>query len=248
MRKEYARLEQELLGDDYGLLLESVKVTAPFMRRFRNWEEVIAFMRTGTSEDPEKDEVLRPIFGMHQNDRNPRWRTILLVIFWPGLKSIQWNKGSWDSDIAELWQNIVWTFLEVVCRIDIGRRRGRLVQKVINDTIHHLHDEYSNIWKIKNHEIMPEGDEYEALVRNSGFSQEIRRLGWIRKLRTYMKEGRINEADFFIIVGTRVYGEPLVDYAREHGLDYQAVSKRRRRAEAAIRDYEKKLHESCPKK
>ena len=76
-------------------------------------------MRSGTSKDPRKDEVLRPILPAHAEDEDPRWRTILLAIFWPGLESIHFRKTRLGSDPDERWQTIVWTFLQVFCRIDV---------------------------------------------------------------------------------------------------------------------------------
>ncbi len=242
MRREYARLEQELQEEEYRTLLQELKGNAEFLRRYDTWADVVAFMRDGEANDQLTDEVLRPVFKAHTESGDRRWRTILLVIFWPGLESISWKKRGWDPDIEERWQNIVWAFLQVVCLIDVNRRPGRLVQKVINDTVHRLHDEYRQTWKIKSHEIMSESDEYESHIKDfDGSSQEGRKFAWIRKLRAYMQEGLINEADFLLLIGTRLYGKPLVDYARERGLNYQAISKRRRRTEAAIRNYEKIL-------
>jgi hypothetical protein len=251
MRREYARLDQEIQGEDYGLLLQQLKEKAPFFCRFDTWADIVDFMRDETLNAGLTDEVLRPIFEAHAESGDHRWRTILLVIFWPGLESISWKKRGWDPDIEERWQNIVWTFLQVVCRIDISRHPDHLVQKTINNTIHRLHDEYRQIWKIKSHEIMPEGDEFDSLISGVECAehscQELNEEAGIKKLKTYMQEGLISEADFLLLVGTRVYGKPLVNYARECGLAYQVVKKRRQRAEASIRVYEKKSKKYVPK-
>lgn len=203
-------------------------------------------MREGTSRDPRKDEVLRPIFAAHAADSDPRWRTILLVIFWPGLESIHWKKHFWDRDPEELWHNIAWTFLEVLCRVDVKLRPHRLVQKVINDTAHHLHDEYRCIWDGANGEFTVEPEVLEALAGgvewNPTAGIELREAQELEicRLREHLEAGRITEADYLLLVGTRVYGTPVVDYAREKGLAYQAVKKRRQRIEAAIRGFEEK--------
>ncbi|MCD6405315.1 MAG: hypothetical protein J7M19_05780, partial [Planctomycetes bacterium] len=39
-----------------------------------------------------------------------------------------------DPEFEELWSNAVWIFLEAVCRLDLAKRPGRLVQKLVNDT------------------------------------------------------------------------------------------------------------------
>ena len=48
----------------------------------------------------------------------------------------------------------------------------------------------------------------------------------------------ISEADFLLLVGTRVYGKTAAQYARETGMCSDLARKRRLRAEAAIRKAE----------
>lgn len=198
-------------------------------------------MRKGTSKDPGKDEVLRPIFELHSKDRDPRWRAILLGFFWPGLESIHYKKRDWEPDPEDRWQNIVWVFLEVVCRIDVKRRPIRLASKIYNDTVHRLHDEYQRTSARAIHEAPSEPDEIELLAGGSedvafaeiDFCEE--RDAEINRLRKHVEADRISEADFLLLVGTKVYGKPISEYAREAGLDYQSVKKRRLRVEAIIR-------------
>jgi hypothetical protein len=242
--RDRERLEQELQTSEYQRLVRRLQKKEPFLRQFGTWADVIAFMRNGTSTDPRKDEVLRPIFAAHAEDEDPRWRAVLLAIFWPGLESIHYQKRGWDADPDERWQNITWTFLQVLCRIDVTRRPDRLVQKVFNDTVHHLHDEYRRAWNRTNREFTAEPEEIDALaggVEGIDFAavdlreaQEIE----INRLREHLDAGRITEADFLLLVGTRVYGQSIADYAREAGLDYQVAKKRRQRAEAVIRRFE----------
>jgi len=239
--RDRERLERELETDDYHRLLRDLQGGSPFLRRFKNWADVIAFMRKGTSVDPLKDEVLRPIFAAHAEDSDPRWRTILLLIFWPGLESLHFQKRHWDADPDELRHNIVWTFLQTICRVDVSQRPSRLVQKVVNDTAHRLHDEYRRIWDRANREVAVDPGEIEELSRaidgidTSGMelreAQEIE----IRRLREHRDASLITETDFLLLVGTNVYGKSVVDCAREMGLSYAAARKRRSRAEAAIR-------------
>ena len=238
------QLEQELKSEKYQELLVRLQRKEPFLRHFGTWTDVIAFMRTGTSDDPRKDEVLRPVFETHAEDSDPRWRAILLVIFWPGLESIHFQKRGWDQDPDERWQNIVWTFLQVLCRVDVRRRPDRLVQKVFNDTVHHLYNEYRRAWERTKHEVAVDPEEINALaggIEGIDFAGIERREAQeieIKRLREHAEAGRITEVDFLLLVGTRVYGRSVSDYAREAGLGYQAAKKRRQRAEAAIRCFE----------
>jgi len=242
--RDRERLEQALQSTNYHDLLKGLQGKEPFLRQFFTWADVIAFMREGTSIDPRKDEVLRPIFEAHARDGDPRWRTILLVIFWPGLESIHFQKRGWDSDADERWQNIIWTFLQVLCRIDVRRRPDRLVQKVYNDTVHRLHDEYRRAWQRADREVAAGPEQIEALaggtegIDTSGIELREVQEKEIERLRQHMEAGRISEADFLLLAGTRVYGQSVADYARGAGLDYQVAKKRRQRAEAIIRRFE----------
>ena len=242
-----ARLQQELEKGKYLTLLRKLQGRESLFRCFHTWADVIAFMRKGTSLDSGKDKVLRPIFELHREDNDPRWRAILLVIFWPGLQSLHWQKQGWDPDPDERWQNITWTFLQVLCRVDVRRRPDRLVQKVYNDTVHHLHDEYRRAWNRMNWEFLADPEEIDALVggvEGIDFAgMEIRKAQEIqvKQLREHMKEGRISDADFLLLVGTRVYGKSIADYARETGLSYEVAKKRRQRAEAIIRRFEAEM-------
>lgn len=246
-RKQHQKqLEQELESRSYRELLLQLQKQAPFLCSFESWTDVLAFMRRGTSQDPQKDEILRPIFKAHRQGQDPRWRTILLAIFWPALESIHWKKRYWDPDPDNRWENILWVFVEVICRIDVTKRPCRLVQKVFNDTVHHLHDEYRREWDRMEREEAKEDEELEDLAPGAediGFAAvELRdaQEAEIRRLQRHMQEGRVSEADFFLLVGTRIYGNSVADHARKAGLGYQVAKKRRQRAEAAIRRFEEK--------
>ncbi|MCD6404319.1 MAG: hypothetical protein J7M19_00670 [Planctomycetes bacterium] len=237
------RLEQEIRGEPYTSLLRQLQQANAFLRRFGNWADIIAFMRNGTSRDPLKDEILRPIFQAHAEDEDARWRTILLVIFWPGLESTYYRKRAWDDNESERWSNVTWAFLQVICRIDVSKRPDRLVQKVINDTIHAVHDEYRREWDRTNCEIPTDPDLLEALAgaaEDAGMVEVLiseEREFQIHRLREHMEVGCITETDLALIVGTRVYGRPLRECAEEADLSYEAAKKRRHRAEAAIRSF-----------
>jgi hypothetical protein len=203
-------------------------------------------MQDGTPTDPYKDKVLQPIIAAHAADRDPRWRGVLLAIFWSDLEKLLCLKRRWDPDEGELWRNVTWIFIEVLSRIDLNQRPERLAQKVLNDTSHRLHDEYQDAWDRANQEFATEPEEIATLAGGAedatfaAFALREEQEVEIRRLRTHMEAGRITEADFVLLVGTRIYGRSVVDYAREAGLTFQTAKKRRQRAERAIRRFEGK--------
>ena len=233
------QLERRILHDDHQSLLDRLCKRNPGLRGFADWGEVVAVMRRGTSRDPEKDAILRPICEAHAADRDPRWRTILLAIFWPALESICRRKRHWDADPDSLWANVVWAFLRSVCRLDPSKRRAGLVQKIVNDVFHGLHDDYRRDWNRAARELPTDPDELarcavanerEDVVAVLRRAQEER----IAILKEHRGAGRISDADFLLLVGTQVYGRSLADCARESGLSYEAAKKRQQRAIRAI--------------
>ena len=235
------RLEREVGGETYTTLLRQLHRTHSSLRRFGTWTDVIAFMREGTSDDPLKEEALLAILEAHAADRDPRWRAVLLAVFWPGLDSIFNRKKRWDGDADERWQNVQWAFLQTVCRLDIGRRTDRLVQRLMSGTIHRLHDEYRRVWRLNEHETATEPEQLDELLEGGeevdfdAMDLRAKQEAEIKRLREHADAGRISEADFLLLVGTRVYGKTAAQYARETGISCDLARKRRLRAEAAIR-------------
>jgi len=105
--KDREQLELELASEGYRMLLHRLQEDSVLLRSFRTWEDTIAFMRTGVSACPAKDDILRPICQSHSEDHDPRWRTILLLIFWPSLKSLCMQKRMLDREYGELWASVV---------------------------------------------------------------------------------------------------------------------------------------------
>ena len=237
-------LEQEIGGENYSALLLKLQETEPFLRQFGGWTDVIAFMRGGTSDDPRKDDVLRPILAAHAADQDARWRTLLLAVFWPGLDAIATRKQRWDADADERWQNVVWAFLQVVCKTDPAKRRDRLVQKIVNDTRYKFHDEYRRLWRKDEREVVTDPGMFEDLAGVDdtpvfeNLDRQMAQDAEIERLRSHLDAGRIKEVDFLLLVGTRVYGKTASESGREIGMNTGQARKRRQRAEAAIRKKE----------
>jgi len=250
------QLEQEIQTEEYQKLLDALHRQVPSFRQFTTWMDIVMFMRDRISTDSRKDEVLRSIFKAHGEDRDPRWRGIILLMFMPALENLYSFKRRWDPNPDCLWSNVMWAALEVISRIDVNLRPNRLAQKIYNDVVYYLHNTYLRQWDHGEREEPFEQERLEALIDAMqidalagrvdcctnfialGLREEME--AEICRLRGHMEAGRISEADFLMLVGTTVYGESLSDYAREAGLDYQLAKKRRQRAEATIRRFEEK--------
>lgn len=240
-KRDYEALCREMRNAEFGTLLDVLRGAEPFLGQFRSWDDVVAYMRGGTSRDPDKDIVLRAILRAHAGTNDPRLRTVMLVIFWPGLEAIHFRRRAWDKDVDSRWSNVTWAFLDVLIRIDVERRPDRLVQKIVNDTMHYLYLACRREWTRTEREAATAPDLLETLappVEDSRLATMEAQDAKVQFLRDHVSAGRIGEADFHLIAGTRVYGKPLGECARELGLSHCAAEKRRQRAEAAIRGRE----------
>ena len=243
--KERKQLEQELHSIEYQSLLQRLQQEYPFYRDFSSWVDVLIFMRAGTSRDSLKDKVLRPILTAHAQDNDYHWRTVLLVVFWPGLKSLCIRSRSWDWSSDELWANAVWAFFEGVCGLNLTKRSERLVQKLINDTASNLKSQYRSEQERAAFEIPtdPELLEYLAGGQEDFSLMAVDFLdeqdAQVRRFRQHLQAGLISNIDFDLLVGTFVYGRCLRECAEEAGLSYQAAKKRRQRAVFVISHIEK---------
>jgi hypothetical protein len=243
-RQEYERLLGELHNEGYRSLLLKLQNEHPFLTRFSDWEAVVSFVHEGLYEDSRIDEILRPIFESHRQDGDPRWRNVLMVVFWPALEGIHMQRRGWDPDPEERWQNIVWTFLEYVSGVDMSARRDHLVRKVYNDTAKRLYEGYRKRAGWQETQLDEEMEERlvdEVVETAEERLRNVRRVQ-VEKLKTYRRSGLIDKEDLLVLIATRVYGRSLADYARERGMGYDMARKRRKRAEEAI------LHRQIRKK
>lgn len=237
-------VETEIREERYSELLRGLQARQPLFSRFASWDDLLMFMRNGSSQDSCKNDLLRAMLEAYKADNDPRWPVLLLAVFWPGLESLCLRRQMWESDLDELWQATVIVFLESLRRVDTAERPTRLVQKIINDTAHHLHDEFRRRWRRTDGEVLTDWDTLQGLAAKRVHYEPDRLYvmdahdAAVWRLRVHVDEGRISEADFNLVVGTRIYGQSISDYARSSGESYEALKKRRQRAEACIRQHE----------
>jgi hypothetical protein len=234
----------EVRSAGYVELLRDVQTRHRAFQQFAAWNDLLKFMANPSADEALKNELLRTALEAFKTGGDCRWSTILLAIFWPGLESLCLRRQSWSADQDEIWQIAVTAFLETLRRVDTTKRTQRLVQKIINDTAHHLYDQFARGWRKAKHEVLADWDALQGLSADR-LHYEPNRLhmmdaydaaAW--RLWLHVMEGRLSEDDYRLVVGTRIYGYSLNDFADALGESYEALKKRRQRAESCIRKYE----------
>lgn len=250
-----ARLERELSTGEYQEMLKDLKTTNPFLRRFANWQEMLTVISELPPKSVVKDEFLRPIYAAIAEDDDPRWRDILLVIFWPCMESIYIHMLFRDEDTDALWTSVQWAFFEAICGVDLGRRRDWLAKKILNDAYHNIRRGYSEQeanrarcvpldvaeWaEERKDEGGDEDDDRRSKAPDSPMAEPDREIarfeardtidGLKRQLWQEVEAGRLREVDYYLLVGTEIYRKTIADCAGKLGITPEAAKKRRQRA------------------
>jgi hypothetical protein len=250
-RNDLLHLERLLETPPYREILGQLPADRSYAR-FATWGDVVAFMRARSVNRVQKNELLGLILSAHARDQDPRWRTILLVLFWPGLRSIQTQKRRWDrDDPEELWQRIFWAFHQAICQLDGTELSAWLDARVISLTVTNLGYEYRCQWRQQKRLKLMDPDELAEMKRGDEgiefaafeFSEETeaRAAAW----RRHVDRGLITETDFQLLIGTEVCLDDLKDVAKRLGLSYEAGKKRRQRALATLRKRETRNSKKC---
>jgi hypothetical protein len=218
-------LEKEITEGGCSELLVLLQNKWPVFSRFRSWTEVLAFMREGSARDAGKDNVLRPMLDAYRENRDPRWPVVMLALFRPALESVFKLKQKWEADQDELWQNVVRIFLEVLCRVDTAKRPNRLAQKIVNDTIHCLHDEYRNQWRTAEREKHAERAFFDDMEARYGEVEDAF-LDWNERRNA---EKNPSPAELERLARSYFGKKTAADEARELGISPAAAKKRRQR-------------------
>ncbi len=233
----------EISSTPHTRLLTALAAAEPAVARFGDCPALVAFLHTPGGSRSDKDDVIAALVRAHASGRDPGWRSVLLAAFWPGLENLFSRRTQWDQDPDEVWQDLVVTFLDVLCRLDPAKRSDRFAQKIVNDTIHRLHDRYQRRWRLEEPESLVPPRE---LPHPSDLRAEPVRLDacidlhdlqerGAAVLRRHFDAGTIDELDLEILIKTRLHGVTVADLAAHLGITFDCAKKRRQRAEAAIR-------------
>jgi len=253
--KNRVQLEREIRTETYQTLLQHLQTNTPSFHRYQSWLDVAIHFQEFDFDDPGSDPLLKPVLEAHQRDGDAKWRKILLVMFWHLLIRLHRSHSRWLPDDEARWSELYWHFDRAVCRIDPERRPERLAQKLFNDTKHGLYETCikERGWTNNNRSLTCRSDndedsnEVEIACTDPSYREVEERLDLqvdIALLRSYRDRGLINETEFHLIIGSRIYGRPLRELAHEVGLGYEAARKCCQRANARIPDRPKIIPKS----
>jgi hypothetical protein len=191
----------------------------------------VTFLRDGTNQDYQtKDALLRAFLEAYQAESGRhRPAHLLLGILQPGLSRLFYqHAGRWPGlEGAELWGQIVVSFLEVASSYSLKRRPRRIAKNLLMDTLRRtlrwLHAQHGRPTSLQPRRVT--GDCAVEVAEAMPYAQAL------------VRDGIVNGEDAAILLATRIVGERLPVLARKRGRSYETLRKRRQRAQHAIRQH-----------
>ena len=215
----------------------------PQLRRFRSPHNLLAFLHSAPAE--QTDGPLLALLTLARTDRLAG-RTLLQWLL-PALKTRADRIAFPCQRRDEVWEALLYSGWEVICCYPLERRRARVAANLVLDVLHHTtqelhhHRRYSHAidedrrgWLFST----KPGRDGEASALDRQPSEPVapaRQVPVEAVVLEGVAAGVIVERDADLILRTRVDGIRLRLIARTLGVSYEALLKRRQRAEAALR-------------
>lgn len=246
LAQQWQRIQRQLRSCN-GLLVKLQRQEELF-DKFNNWSEVIAYFRRVSWRSCESDKILKPILVCIQKDDDPSWNTIITALFWHVLTSLfRRNHISNNDESDNLWQNTLWSFFQVISKVDIKTDQTKIAYRIYIATRYKLRQHCAqnhrfnnrmisiNSVKLDDEDITHQDESFDKI--NENIDKELK----LKQINRLYSRGLIKEIDKHILIATMIYGESVKEYSENSELDYELVKKRRQRAIKKLQHFEKKM-------
>ena len=228
------QLEQEwplLARRELALALARWHGLQPSLRRFQRTEDLLAFLHGAASD--ESDGPLLALLVLAADDR-AAGRFVLQAIL-PALKAQARRLATRSTPREELWELLLFHAWEAICTYPATRRHRRVAANLVLQV---LHDTSRVLRRGSPVEARAACHQTPSLPRARGRSANGAPGGPPRRLvRAAVTAGVIRRRDAALILRTRLRDSELRHLAHSSGVSYEALLKRRQRAEQALRTW-----------
>jgi hypothetical protein len=228
-----SQLEQEwplLARRELAATLARWRATQPALRRFQRTDDLLAFLHGSAAH--ESDAPLLALLALARDDRDAG-RFVLQAIL-PALKAQARRLSTRATARDELWELLLFHAWEAICTYPVTRRRrvaANLVLQVLHDTSRELR-RGSHLEARAAEPPTPTARARVRSARRAAPGPPERRL-----MRAAVTAGVIRRRDAALILRTRLRDAELHRLAHDSGVSYEALLKRRHRAERALRTW-----------
>lgn len=236
------------LEEEWGLLARGRlavefrrwKRVEPGLRAFEGPEQLLAFLWDKRASPVDKDRILAALLRLARTE--PLASRVLLRAMLPGLKGwaarLLRRSPEREREPAlereELWQVLFCALLERIKTYPLKDRPGKIAANLILDTLH------ATVGELKRESAALEQLGLEAPAEEELVEEEAGPVAAVdveAPLRRAVAAGAIRQSDAELILETEVHGVPLAEVAERLDVTYNAVKKRRRRAERRLLDF-----------
>jgi hypothetical protein len=249
-------VDDTLTTTEFTAFFHQLRERVRELQTFESVQTLLSALQRNGATAAEKDNFLLALIREYQTRPDVNLNALFLAIFRPVLARLYGSmvKGTVDGD--GLWNDLTWALLSEVSEYPIERRPDKVPANVGFGVLKRL-SRWSEreAWYILFQSDPDEPDrtefDYNGLLGgafehpNELFAgrgdpdtppdpDDTDRMEQL--LRAFLRRGVITVDAFYILVGTRVCGQSVKEYAAQKSLSYPATRKRRSRAEKAIRD------------
>jgi hypothetical protein len=226
-----AQLEQEwplLARRELALALARWRGIQPSLRPFGRPEELLVFLH-GAAPD-EGDGLLLALLVLAADDR-AAGRFVLQAIL-PALKAQARRLATRSTPREELWELLLFHAWEAICTYPVTRRQHRVAANLVLQVLHDTSRELRRSSQLATRTAGRAPSVRQARVRSAkcALGPPPRRL-----LHAAITADVICRRDAALILRTRLRDADLRRLAHSSGVSYQALLKRRQRAEQSLR-------------
>lgn len=222
-----SRLEREwlALGRAVALRLPEWGAHEPVLARFHSADELIRFLHRPGSWS-ERDAVLAALLAHARVE--PLAARVVLAALLPGLKRIAEQVILDARDREELWQLLLACAWERIRRYPLERRPSRIAANLLLDARRRALDAFT---RERGQRTQPASAPAAppAAAAAEAADAEVEVL-----LARAVRAGALSREEARLVLETRIYGVSLASVATAHGVAYDALRIRRRRAERRL--------------
>ena len=258
-KKLSAHLSAAVESEAFAAYFASLKSTNLLLATFDDLPAMVTAFERGCVSYEEQDAIVLELVKEFQSRPSEHLHHLLLKMFWKGLDHLYRARRIRVGNNENLWNDIVWAFLNVLSEYPTDRLTAKVAANIQMGTLKKVSrwaQREARYQLFSPDEKHPKRTEYEFTeLLTSGFShpneifagrgtpdemdaEDMERMTAL--LRRFLNTGIISDDAFYLLVSTRIYGQSLKDFAEKESIPYQALKKRRQRAEQAIREHLKK--------
>lgn len=233
LEEEWRLLARGRLGVEF----RRWRKTEPALRAFDGPQRLLGYLWDERADPEVKDRLLAALLRLARTE--PLASRVVLQAMLPGLKTLaarllrrspeREREPVLERD--ELWQVLFCSLLERIATYPLDKRPRRIAANLVLDTLH------ATTGELRREAAAREQVSFEAAAEEELVEAEAAPAEGVdveAPLRRAIAAGVISKAEAVLILETEIDGVPLAAVAKRLGVTYNAVKKRRRRAERRL--------------